>query len=212
METAVSIMRRARFFPEIRGDPLGAFPSLTVADRPYNLWLAEQVLAPVLAHWGGLDLAGKALAAAIADDVEWAGGRCRLAFQSILPPAAVLGHPALLAAMGVTANLQRSLALLGEFILDGAAPRAWGRRDFRLSRLWCGLTEYPDRTPYFPGPIAAPLHPGRLNPQRLDLRHLSNALGCPLGVVHARCDEAIAVLRHEIRRGGHFTPDDFRRL
>jgi hypothetical protein len=212
MEPPASIMNRAKFAAETRGDPLGAFPSLTIGGRPYNLWLSEQVLVPVLNRWSGLSATGRALAAALADDVEWAGGRCRLAFQSILPPAAVSGHPALLAAMGVTANLQRSLALLGEFALDGAVPPAWGKRDLRLSRLWCGLTRYPERTPYFPGPIRAPLHPARLNPQRRDPRHLANALGCPLTLVQARCEEAIAVLRHEIRQGGLFTPDDFRRL
>jgi hypothetical protein len=212
----ITIAERIQFVPESRGDPLGSFPVLCLAGRPYNLWLTEQVLEPVLGRWSIDQLAEGSAAPALAHDVEWASGRSRLAFQEILPSAANLGDPAVLAVMGVTANLQRTLGLLGEFILDGAAPgfeRHPGPAPaFRLSRLWCGLIDYPDHGPYFPGRVRPPVHPARLHPQRRDPRHLANALWCSIGEINARCDEALVNLRTKILQSGLFAPEDLRHL
>ena len=205
-----------RFAPETRGDPLGSFPSLCLAGRPYNLWLSEQVLEPILQRWSLESMPEGGPASALADDIEWASGRCRLAFQEILLPASNLGDPAILATMGVTANLQRTLGLLGEALLDGTLP-AFGRgkdpdAPINLSRLWCGLTEYPERLPYFPGKVRIPVHPARLHPKRRDPRHLANALWCSIGDINARCDEALAILRSKILKSGLFGPEDLRHL
>jgi hypothetical protein len=214
--SAMAIAERVQFVPESRGDPLGSFPALCLADRPYNLWLTEQVLDPILGRWRTARDAEGGEASSLAHDVEWASGRCRLAFQEILPAAASLGDPAILAVMSVTANLQRTLGLLGEFILDGVVP-GFGRDggpapSFRLSRLWCGLIEYPETVPYFPGRVRPPVHPARLHPQRRDPRHLANALWCSIGEINARCDEALVDLRSKILQSGLFAPDDLRHL
>jgi hypothetical protein len=213
---AASLLGRIRFVPETRGDPLGSFPSLRLSDRPYNLWLTEQVLEPILDRWGGEAGWDGGLAGALAHDVEWASGRSRLAFQEILPSATNLGDPAVLAAMGVTANLQRTLGLLGEYLLDGALPGFVNDGDsgalFCLSRLWCGLVEYPETAAYFPGRVRPPVHAARLHPGRRDPRHLSNALWCSIGEMNAHCDEALAVLRGKIVQSGLFGPEDLRHL
>jgi hypothetical protein len=212
----LTLAGRIRFSPENRGDPLGSYPTLCLEGRPYNLWLTEKVLDPILLRWSLDRMPEGCPASALADDIEWASGRCRLAFQEILLPAANLGDPAILAAMGVTANLQRTLGLLGEYLLDGVLPGS-GRepkaaRCLNLSRLWCGITEYPERAPYFPGRIRPPVHPARLHPKRRDPRHLANALWCSIGDINARCDQALAVLRSKILKSGLFGPDDLRHL
>jgi hypothetical protein len=212
----MTVVGRIRFAPETRGDPLGSFPTLCLGGRPYNLWLTEQVLDPILSRWSLENLPEGCPASALADDIEWASGRCRLAFQEILLPAADLGDPAILAAMSVTANLQRTLGLLGEYILDGALPgsveEAGEERSINLSRLWCGITEYPENLPYFPGRVRPPVHPARLHPKRRDPRHLANALWCSIGDINASCDEALAVLKAKILKSGLIGPEDLRHL
>jgi hypothetical protein len=207
---------RIAFVPETRGDPLGSHPTLRLDDLPYNGWLSERILDPVLTRW----FAGKSepgdKAERISHDVEWASERCRRAFQQILPAAAALGEPAVLAAMGVTANLQRTLGWIAEHLLDGRLQRGKGDSEslprFPLSRLWCGLIDYPENAPYFPGRVRLPIHPTRLNPRRRDPRHLANALWCSVGEIHARCDEALDALRAGILQSGLFHPEDLRHL
>jgi hypothetical protein len=212
----LTLAGRVRFAPENRGDPLGSFPTLCLDGRPYNLWLTERVLDPLLHRWSLGRMPGGCPAADLADDIEWASRRCRRAFQEVLLPAAGLGDPAILAAMGVTANLQRTIGLLGESLLDGVLPGSGGDpkggRTLNLSRLWCGITEYPDRAPYFSGRVRAPVHPARLHPKRRDPRHLANALWCSIGDINARCDEALGVLRSKILKSGLFGPEDLRHL
>jgi hypothetical protein len=204
------------FSPENRGDPLAAFPALVKAGHPYNLWLTAHVLEPVLAGWLAGEPGRTDWGAGIAPAVARGSERARAAFQELLPAAVSAGDPAVLAAMGVTANLQRTLGILGEHLLGGgrlmtAAPAPPGPA-FRLSRLWCGLAEYPEKSPYFSTPVRAPLPPGRLQPRRRDPRHLANALWCSLAAINENCDEAIAVLREEIVRSGLYTPADIKQL
>ena len=197
------------FVEEIRGNPLGGFPSLRIGACAYNLWLADRILDPVLDRWSRLfpDQAG--IAAAVADDLEWASRRSRSAFREVLPIAIRLGDPAILAAMGVTANLQRTLALLAEFILGNCGLDSFSACPFRLSRFLCGLIDYPENCPYFPGRIRPPAHADSLRPRRMDPRHLGNALWCSVGDINRRCDEALAMLRQEIR-GAEFGPQEKR--
>jgi hypothetical protein len=56
--------------------------------------------------------------------------------------------------------------------------------------------------------MRAPLHPGRLQPNRRDPRHLANALWCSLAAINENCDAAIAVLREAILRSGLYSIDD----
>jgi hypothetical protein len=187
------------FVDESRGNPLRSYPSLTIGTRPYNLWLAERVLDPVLGHWNREFADQAALAAAVADDLEWSSRQSRAAFQEVLPLAIRLGDPAILAAMGVTANLQRTLALLAEIVLGNRRFASLFGGTFRLSRFMCGLIDYPEDIPYFPGRIHAPAHADRLPPRRRDPRHLGNALWCSVGEINRRCDDALSLLQAEIR-------------
>jgi hypothetical protein len=214
-ETAAKIIQEL-FTTEDRGDPLASFPSLLRDGQPYNLWLTQQVLEPILASWFLLEPRKPESAGAIADDFSLGSHRARAAFKEVLPAAVAAGDPAVLAAMGVTANLQRTLGILGEHLLGGgrliARPPANPGPIFRLSRWWCGLVEYPEKSPYFTARVRPPLHPGRLQPRRRDPRHLANALWCSLAAINERCDETIAVLREEIIRSGLYTPSEIKRL
>jgi hypothetical protein len=206
----------ASFFSEARGNPLGAFPALVREDRPYNLWLTEQLLEPLLQRWGGLRETEVAAPRAVAGDFTGVSERCRQAFHEIVPVAISAGDPALLAALGVTANFQRTAAVLGEFVAAGgslATARPSGRAvRFRLSRFWCGLIEYPERGPYFPARVQPPIHASRLNNRRRDSRHLANALWCSSATIAARCEEATHRLRDAIRQSGLFEPGDLQHL
>ena len=201
---------------EARGDPLAAFPTLRRQGLPYNLWLTDHLLEPLLARWREPREADGGPAAAVAQEFAWVSRQCRQAFQELLPAAISAGDPALLAAVGVTANLQRTAAVLGEFLGAGGqlVPRAARKTQtpFRLSRLWCGLVEYPEHSPYFPGRVYPPIHAARLNQRRRDCRHLANALWCSPGTIAARCEEATLRLRDEIRRSGLFEPGDLEHL
>jgi len=190
---------RVSFVGESRGNPLRSYPSLTIGTHPYNLWLAERVLDPVLEHWRREFADQAALASAVANDLEWSSRQSRTAFQEVLPRAVRLGDPAILAAMGVTANLQRTLALLAEIVLGNRRFASLFGGAFRLSRFMCGLIDYPEDIPYFPGQIHAPAHADRLPPRRRDPRHLGNALWCSVGEINRRCDDALSLLRDEIR-------------
>ncbi len=204
------------FGPETRGDPLGAFPSLIVQDRPYNLWLTEALLDPLLARWAEPRRDDPAASRPVANDVAWISGCGRRSFREVLPAAISAGDPALLAAFGVTANLLRTVAILGEFLDGGGRLEPGGMPGapvtFLLSRLWCGLTEYPEGSPYFPARVHPPVHAGRLNIRRRDARHLANALWCSPAAITARCEEATHRLRDAIRRSGRYEPGDLQHL
>ena len=206
----------AAFVPETRGNPLGAYPSLSRQGRPYNLWLTEEVLNPPLTRWRAPREESASVARAVVDDFAGLCRRCRDAFQGILPAAISAGDPALLAAMGVTANLQRTAALLGEFVAAGgrlAPAEAEGPAiTFHLSRFWCGLLEYSERAPYFPARVHLPIHASRLNQRRRDFRHLANALWWSPATITARCEEATLRLREAIQRSGLFEPGDLEHL
>ena len=150
------------FLPKEPRNPLEAYPSLLAHGRPYNDWLTEEILLMVIRRWGEQNRLERAARNAVREEFESASGSARLAFAQVLPAASVVGDPAVLAVLGVTANLQRTLATLAEFVSDDrpAAPD----RIFRLSRHWCGLAEYPDNAPYFPSRIKPPSQSVRLRP------------------------------------------------
>ena len=198
------------FSPESRGDPIGSYPTLLIAGVPYNAWLTDQVLIPILHRWAGDSPGGSDFAAAIPHDLEWSSRRARLAFQEILPAASSLGEPAVLAALSVTSNLQRTVALLGEFLLTGRPPRD-AKSGFELSRLWCGLIAYEQNSSYFPAPVRPPTHAARL-PLYRDPRHLTNAFWCTIGDVERECGEGLAVMREAIQREGAVSAVDLRHL
>jgi hypothetical protein len=215
MSGAPPSLARYRFVAETRGDPLGAFPALTVEAEPLNLWLTRALLEPALEAWSALDAAGPARGEAVAGAFARASRLGRARFRELLPAAAAAGDAALLAAVGVTANLQRTLAALGEFLLEGGriAPAAGAEpAELPLSRCWCGLVEYPAGAPLFASRVKPPQDPAGLDYRRREIRHLSNALWCAPGTVRSRCRQALDVLGHEIRRSGLFQPDDLRHL
>jgi hypothetical protein len=206
----------ASFVAETRGNPLGAFPSLVVQGRPYNLWLTEALLDPLLALWQSPRAEASGSSRPVADEVGLVSERCRRAFQEVLPAAISAGDPALLAAFGVTANLQRTAAVIGEYLGAGGQLGPGGTEGpgfaFRLSRWWCGLTEYAEGSPYFPARVHPPVHAGRLNIRRRDARHLANALWCSTAAITARLEEATLRLRDAIRRSGLYEPGDLQHL
>ena len=206
-----TIAGRAVLVADCKGDPLGPFPSLQREGQAYNRWLATGVLDPVLERWSDDDRGAPAPAAAVARDLAWACGCGRRAFQEVLPAAAPLGDAAILAAMGVTANLERTLALLGEAVLD-QRPVPRPRLPLRVSFLLCGLVEYPQGSPFFPARVRPPIHATRLHTRRRDSRCLGNALWCSERDINRGCEEALAELRRAIRRHGLLGPGDLRHL
>ena len=200
---------------ESRGNPLGSYPELMLAATPYNLWLTAQVLEPILARWARPSSEINDWAAGIVHDFEWASGRARLAFQEVLPAASVAGDPAVLAAMGVTANLQRTLAILAEFILEPPAVGVVNGKELQphsLSRYWCGLIDYPKAAPYFAAPFRAPKHASRIHPTRRDPQHLTNAFWCSVADVDRACENGLTQLRDAIKRDGIINAGDMRHL
>jgi hypothetical protein len=199
----------ATFEPETRGNPLEAFPALRVRGRPFNLWLTEEHLEPLLERWGARQRSRSELAEAIAADVENAAGFACAAFREIADSTPAPSDPALLAATGVTANLQRTIALLGEFML-GDATEDW--TVFALSRFWCGLIDYPPNTGYFSMCVGATTVPEALRPNRRDYGHLRNALRCPVREIEPCCADGLRALGEHVRGTGLFGPEDLRHL
>jgi hypothetical protein len=185
---------------EKRGDPLAAFPSLALDGRAYNRWLAAEILDGALLRWSGEGAAGDAAAEAGAGC-----GRARLAFQEILPAAIALGDPAVLAAMGVTANLQRTLAFVAGLLSRPATGRA-ALIPIRISRVLCGLADHPAGSPRLPARAAPPAHADRRRPGEPDPRLVRCALGCPEGDIERCCEEALCELGRRVRSDDDLRP------
>lgn len=200
------------FVAETRGDPLGAYSSLVLSSTPYNRWLTENILEHVVKRWSSEPVSVRDFAAAVVHDFEWASSRARIAFEEIIAGASTLGDPAVLAVMSVTANLQRTLGILGKVVLGGMPDERYGKTTFKLSRFWCGLIEYSPHASYFSGTMRPPNHASRLHPQRRDPLHLTSAFWCGLGDVQRACDEGVLKLREAIRRDGIMTSDDLGHL
>lgn len=199
-----------RFAAEKLSDPLAPFASLCLEGLAYNRVLTDAVLVPLVAALSEESLPGGAAAA-----FARASGEARRLFEQLLPAAAVAGDDAVLVAFGVTANLQRTAAILAEHRAAGGSlrPAAPGERaQFPLSRRWCGLCDYAANAPYFLSRPETPSQGRPYSPRRRDARQLADAFWCSTLAVRARCDEAIAVLGRDIRAGGLFDPDDVRRL
>jgi hypothetical protein len=150
--------------------------------------LAEEVLVPYLE---ARQEAGQTGGSALSTAAEQALVRCAEAFRAVLPDAVRLGDGAVLAALALAANLQRTVEELTR------------RPDSQpvLSRRWCGLP--PEEKRRRPGSGDASVRrPGA------ELRPLVRALGATPAEIQSRCDEALAALRDEIRRGGLFAPED----
>lgn len=201
------------FGAERLGDPLAAFPAIRTGARPYNLGLTEALLEPWLAARAAEE--GPAEPAVLAAGFERVAETARKAFAASLPAALPSGDAAVLAALGVTANLLRTLALLGEFAAGGGRLRpalADEPSRYVLSRFWCGLIEHPPSARILGARPSIPCHADALNHRRRELRQVSNALGCSPSAVRHRCEEAIDALGREIRKNGLFRPDDLRLL
>lgn len=178
------------FAADGKADPCAPFPTLMWRGRPYNVALSEAVLAPFLeARRSGAGRSAEAVRRALADSTE--------AFRAVAPEAARLGDAAVLAALTVTANLQRTVERLARE--PGVPPP--------LSRLWCGFAPAPirRRSPAPPRPPSRPAAPS-------DLRPLARALRCSFAEIEDQCDSALAALRQDIRSGGLFAPEDLPRL
>jgi len=185
-------------------DPLARFPALRTGDRPYNRWLTERILERAIEDWGRRGADAGQIAAQFDAACELALG----AFAAVLPAATAAGDAAVLAALAVTANLLRTLLVLGEAVAGDDSGAAIPRP---LSRVWCGLA--PDAEPAGrPSGGTGVLDAGSARPDRRGLRELAAALASSPASIERSFAEAIATLRGEIRPGGHFTAGDFRQL
>ncbi len=178
--------------------PLASYSSVGIEDTAFNTWLTDRVLEAVLDRWSRPVPDPAVRRETVAADIEWAADRARRAFRQVISPAAAAGEPAVLAALGVAANLIRTIAVIGEFVLAGSPGTE--RTVFRLSRAWCGLLDYEADTPYFPSRAVRPGHAARLRALHSDPGHLRNALWCSSAEIEARCAEALAALRQKILR------------
>jgi hypothetical protein len=199
----------ATFVPETRGNPLEAFASLAAEGRPFNLWLTGELLEPLLERWSLEIRSRPEWGGAIARDFEEASDRACAAFLGIANATPAPSDQALLAATGVTANLQRTLALLGEFMLGDPAEN---RTAFCLSRFWCGLIDYPRSAGFFSMCVEETTAPEALRANRRDYGHLRNALRCSIREIEPRCADGLKTLGEHVRRTGSLGPEDLRHL
>jgi len=157
--------------------------------QPFPAALTERVLAPFLAQWARRpgDRRNQ-----LQPSVDAAMADCLRAFQACAPERARDEDRAVLAALAVTANLQRTLLTLAEAL--GRPKRKRTRRaTVVLSREWCGLV--PKRFKPKPGRDGA-------------FRPLARALGCSADEVELRCSEALAALRADFSAGRWVARED----
>jgi hypothetical protein len=109
----------------------------------------------------------------------------------------------------VTANLQRTLALIGEFMLGDQNEEA---AMFPLSRFWCGLIDYSRCPSYFSMCVEETTAPGPLRTDRRDYNHIRNALRCSIREIEPRCADGLRILGEHVRRSGLFRSEDLRHL
>ena len=176
----------ATFVSETRGNPLEAFSSLCIRGRPFNLWLTAEYLEPQLERWSGGKRNRIELAETVAVDVEETTRRACMAFHEIANSVPAPSDQGLLAATGVTANLQRTLALIGEFMLGDPIGKA---AMFPLSRFWCGLINYSQCPSYFSMCVEETTAPGPLRADRREYSHIRNALRCSVREIEPRCTD-----------------------
>jgi hypothetical protein len=200
---------RAVFSDEDRGDPFEDFPEVRLHGQPFNRWLNGEVLEPTIRRWGEQSRGRSDLTSGVPGEFENASRRARIAFRAISQSRPAVSTQGLVAALGVTANLHRTLAILGEFML-GDNPE--GVNEFALSRLWCGFMEYPKRARYFSLRVETPVDPRTLRSQRSDYGHLRNALRCSTREIEPLCQEALAALKARMRESDLFKPSDLHHL
>jgi len=150
--------------------------------RPLVMGLNADILDPFLACWArqpGDRRDG------IRGAVDEAMNRCAGAFRACAPERTKPEERAVMAALAVTANLQRTLTYLGEILVQ---PKRRGERrgTVILCRQWCGLVPKTKR--------AAATGAGSFRP-------LVKALGCSPGEIDARCRDALSALRKDFRAG-----------
>ncbi|MGD1030999.1 MAG: hypothetical protein ABSA05_07645 [Opitutaceae bacterium] len=199
----------ATFAPETRGNPLEAFSSLCIRGRPFNLWLTAEFLEPQLERWSVGKRSRSELSESVAADVEEATKGTCMAFHEIANSVPAPNDQGLLAATGVAANLQRTLALIGEFMLGDPIE---AESMFSLSRYWCGLVDYSRCQGYFSMCVEEATAPGPLRADRRDYGHIRNALRCSIREIEPRCADGLRVLGDHVRRSGLFQCEDLRHL
>lgn len=140
--------------------------------------LDAEILAPFLARWARAPGDRRSEVQASVDE---AMERCANAFRACAPERAKNEERAVMAALAVTANLQRTLLYLGEALVQ-AKRRSAGRGTVVLNRQWCGLVPRPNRSA---GSGIASFRP------------LARALACSPGEIDARCKDALSALRKD---------------
>jgi hypothetical protein len=157
--------------------------------QPFPAALTERILAPFLAHWARQPGDRRAQ---LQPSVDAAMADCLRAFQACAPEQAREEGRAILAALAVTANLQRTLLTLAEALARPKRKRT-RRATVVLSREWCGLL--PRRHKPVSGTEAA-------------FRPLARALASTPREIEQRCAEALAALRADFTAGRWMGRDD----
>ena len=163
-------------------EPFNDLSQLHWNGRPLVTGLNAEILDPFLARWGrqpGDRRDG------IRGAVDEAMQRCTGAFKACAPERTKPDERALMAALAVTANLQRTLTYLGE-VLGQPKRRGERRGTVILCRQWCGLVPKAKRS--------AVAGTGSFRP-------LVKALGCSPGEIDARCRDALSALRKDFTAG-----------
>ena len=160
--------------------------------QPFPAALTDRILAPFLAQWARQPGDRRADLQA---SVDAAMAACLRAFQACAPQRAHEEERAILAALAVTANLQRTLLVLAEALARSKRNRA-RRATLVLSREWCGLL--PRRPKSAPGSEAA-------------FRPLARALAATPREIEQRCAAALAALRADFASGRWMGRDDLAR-
>lgn len=160
--------------------------------QPFPAALTERILVPFLAQWARQPGDRRA---ALQPSVDAAMAACLRAFQACAPQRAREEERAILAALAVTANLQRTLLVVAEALARTKRKRA-RRPTVVLSREWCGLLPRRDNSP--PGSQAA-------------IRPLARALAATPREIEQRCAAALTALRADIAAGRWMGPDDLTR-
>jgi hypothetical protein len=157
--------------------------------QPFPAALTERILAPFLAQWARQPGDRRSQ---LQPSVDAAMADCLRAFQACAPEKAREEDRAVLAALAVTANLQRTLLALAEALARPRRKRT-RRATVVLSREWCGLP--PRRHKSVAGTEAA-------------FRPLARALASTPREIEQRCAEALAALRADFTAGRWMGRDD----
>ena len=164
----LTLAGRIRFSPENRGIPL-APPDALPGGPPYNLWLTEKssIQSSCAGAWIGCRRDARprpwpTTSNGPRADAAWPFRRSFFRQPTLGILQSLRPWESRRTSSGRSASWE-NISSTGSSLVRGGSRRP--RDASNLSRLWCGITEYPERAPYFPGQHRPPVHPARLHPE-----------------------------------------------